>query len=58
MPSIRRLADTAALDRTITKAEAQSLVDKAKAEGKSPLQAEVPAGETGSVASVLLKVEP
>jgi hypothetical protein len=34
MPSIRRLADTAALDRTITQAEAQGLVDKAKADGK------------------------
>lgn len=34
MPSIRRLADTAAQDRTITRAEAQSLVDKAKADGR------------------------
>ena len=34
MPSIRKLAQTAAADRTITRAEAQTLVDKAKADGK------------------------
>jgi hypothetical protein len=34
MPSIRRLADTAAADRRITKEEAQVLFDKAKADGK------------------------
>lgn len=45
-------------DANLAQARVQAAVDKAKAEGKSPLQAEVPAGETGSVASVLLKVEP
>ncbi len=34
MPSIRRLADTAAADRRITKEEAQVLFDKVKADGK------------------------
>lgn len=34
MPSIRRLADTAAADRVITRAEAQSLVDRAKSDGR------------------------
>jgi hypothetical protein len=45
-------------DANVAQARVQAAVDKAKAEGKSPLQAEVQAGETGSVASVLLKVEP
>ncbi len=34
MPSIRRMAQDAAADRRITRAEAQTLVDKAKADGK------------------------
>ncbi len=34
MPSIRRMADTAAVDRVITRQEAQGLVDKAAADGK------------------------
>ncbi|MDP1829018.1 MAG: hypothetical protein Q8L48_37495 [Archangium sp.] len=34
MPSIRRQADAAAADRTITRAEAQSLVDRVKSDGK------------------------
>ncbi len=34
MPSIRRQADAAAADRTITRAEAQGLVDRVKSDGK------------------------